>query len=80
MEGRIGTLETAVSKVIEEAEAQARSNSAMLHKLNYDNKQELFQHRREVLAIQEGQIKYNGGERPEATIGGTGKGSRHALS
>ena len=59
LEDHIETLETEVRRAIEKGEAQARSHSAMLHKLNYHHKQELLQHKREVLTIQQEHFKHN---------------------
>jgi len=59
LEGHIETLETEVRKTMEKGDTQARSHSAMLRKLNYHHKQELLQHRRETLTIQEEYIRYN---------------------
>jgi len=59
LEGYIETLVIEVRKTMEKGEAQARRHSTMIHKLNYDHKQEHLQHRREALMIQEEHIKYN---------------------
>ena len=59
LEGYIRTLEKEVRRTMEMGEAQARSHSAMIHKLNYDHKGEIFQHRRQALTILEERIEYH---------------------